>query len=145
MASPPGRLRAVLRLAQHREERALRDDAAMRRRARDAGEAAEESQRQLDELGDEEVTTAESLRRVHQKAELRAHRATLADEALRAMLVEQLEARDQLRGAIRRRRSLEELEARRLATQAGMAAHAAQRALDELAQMRQRGEGRDTR
>ena len=136
MASPPGRLRAVLRLAQHKEERALKNSAAKARGARDAGAAAEESQRQLEELGDEDVSTAENLRRVQQKAELRAHRASLADEALKEMLVEQLEAREQLRGAIRRRRSLEELESRRIATQAGMAAHAAQRALDELAVMR---------
>ena len=42
----------------------------------------------------------------------------------------------ELLGAVRRRRSIEELEERRIATQAGLAAHAAQRALDELASMR---------
>ena len=54
-------------------------------------------------------------------------------------------ARQELRGAVRRRRSLEELESRRLATQAGLAAAAAQRALDELAAMRREQEGQDDR
>lgn len=140
MAARPNRLRAVLRHAQHKEERALQDAAASNRRTHDAGEAAEHTKRALEELDADTPTTGEGLMRHRQRAELRAHKATLADVELREMLEEQLEAREQLRGAVRRRRSLEELEARRIATQAGMAAHAAQRALDELAMLRRRSE-----
>ncbi len=136
----PNRLRSVLRLAKRNEESALRDAATAGRETRSAGEDAETSRRRLDELSTDEdhVTSADDFVKQRQRAALRADQARLADEALRERLQAELEARDQLRGAVRRRRSLEKLEGRRLATQASLAAQAAQRALDELASMRRR-------
>lgn len=141
--SQPGRIRSVLRLAKRHEESALRDAADAERRRRSADHDAEETSRRLEELDDAGPTTAEDFQRRRQRAALRADQAQLADTQLRDMLEAEIEARDLLRGAVRRRRSLEELEGRRLATQAGLAAHAAQRALDELAAMRRRGEHHD--
>lgn len=143
MSSRPNRLRSVLRLAKRTEESALRGAAEAGRRTRDASRGAEESARRLEELGEGEALTADDFRRQRQRAALRADQASQADERLREMLEAEVHARDELRGAVRRRRSLEELETRRLATQAGLAAHAAQRALDELASMRRRREESD--
>ncbi|MEM7285193.1 MAG: hypothetical protein AAF480_02485 [Actinomycetota bacterium] len=137
----PNRLHSVLRLAKRKEENAQRDAAAAGRRARDAGKGAEEQQRRLEEVASESqpISAAEFSKR-RQRASLRADQAAEAEDRLREMLEEELIAREELRGAVRRRRSLEELESRRLATQAGIAAAAAQRALDELASMRQQRE-----
>ncbi len=141
--SEPGRIRSVLRLARRHEERAVRDAADAGRRRRRADVAATESNRRLQELDTPEPTTVDDFRRRRQRAALRAEEARVAEEQVREMLLAEIEARDLLRGAVRRRRSLEELEGRRLATQAGLAAHAAQRALDELAAMRRREERDD--
>lgn len=138
MTTQPRRLRSVLKLAKRKEESALRDAAEAGRAVREAGEGVEESAKRLAELNEDKPLTADDFVRRRQKAALRADQAISADERLRVMLEAELEARDLLRGAVRRRRSLEELESRRLATQAGLAAHAAQRALDELATMRRR-------
>lgn len=134
--SHASRLRVVLKLAKNNEDGAQRDARSARRRARGAGEDAEESKRRLKELDGGDTMDADDFLRHRQKAALRANQAHLADEQLRELLLAELEARDQLRGAVRRRRSLEKLEGRRLAVQAGLAAHAAQRALDELATMK---------
>lgn len=139
----PSRLKSVLKLAKRTEESAMRDAATAQRRARDAGKDAEDSNRRLEELADEPMVTADEFRRHQQRAALRADQANLADEQLRDMLLEELEARELLRGAVRRRRSLEELEGRRIATQASLAAQAAQRALDELATMRRKSREQD--
>ena len=135
------RLQSVLRLAKRNEETAQRDAAAAGRRARAASKGAEEQQRRVEELEEssEPISAAEFSKR-RQRASLRADQAADAQARLREMLEEELIAREELRGAVRRRRSLEELESRRLATQAGLAAAAAQRALDELAAMRQQRE-----
>ena len=87
-----------------------------------------------------EPISAEEFSKRRMRASLRADQAADAEQRLREMLEEELIAREELRGAVRRRRSLEELESRRIATQAGLAAAAAQRALDELAAMRQQRE-----
>lgn len=137
--SQPDRIRSVLRFARRREEGAQRNAADAERQRRHADEDAVASNRRLEELDDAGPTTADDFRRRRQRAALRADQARLAEEQLREMLHAELEARELLRGAVRRRRSLEELEGRRLATQAGLAAHAAQRALDELAALRRRG------
>lgn len=139
----PGRLGSVLRLAKRDEESAMLDAATAKRRADAAERDAEDTKRRVDELAEEGAVSTGDFRRQRERAALRADQARLADEQLRELLLEELEARDQLRGAVRRRRSLEELEGRRLATQAGLAAHAAQRALDELATMRRNRQGRD--
>ena len=134
----PNRLHSVLRLAKRNEESAQRDAAAAGRRARDATKGAEEQQRRLEEVeGEAQPISAAEFSKRRQRASLRADQAADAEDRLREMLEEELIAREELRGAVRRRRSLEELESRRLATQAGLAAAAAQRALDELAAMRQ--------
>lgn len=138
MAGRPNRLRSVLRLAKRTEEHAMRDAVEAERRTRDATKGVAESARRLAELDEERALNADDFRRHRQKAALRADQANQADERLRELLDAEVHARDELRGAVRRRRSLEELESRRLATQAGIAAHAAQRALDELAAMRRR-------
>lgn len=143
MRGQPSRLRSVLRLAKRNEEGALRGAAEAERRARDATQGAEESSRRLEELDDGGAINAGDFRRHQQKASLRADQASQADDRLREMLEAEVLARDELRGAVRRRRSLEELESRRLATQASLAAHAAQRSLDELATMRRRTGERD--
>ncbi len=135
-SAQPNRLRSVLNFAKRKEETALRDAAHAQKRAVAADQEAQESTRRLEELDDSTPTSADQFRGQRQRAALRADQARLADDELREMLLVEIEARDQLRGAVRRRRSLEELEGRRLATQAGLAAHAAQRALDELATMR---------
>lgn len=130
------RLKSVLKLAKRDEDSAVLDAATAQRRARDAVEDAEQTNRRLDELTPSSTVSASDFRRRQQRAALRADQAKLADEHLRELVREELEAREHLRGAIRRRRSLEELEGRRVATQAALAAQAAQRALDELAAMR---------
>ncbi len=145
MEKRPNRLRSVLRLAKRDEEGAQREAADAGRRARSASEELAESARRLAELNEDGTVTADDFRRQRQKAALRADQANLAEETLREMLEAEIHARDELRGAVRRRRSLEELESRRIATQAGLAAHAAQRALDELAVMRRAEEDRDDR
>ncbi len=139
----PNRLHSVLRLAKRNEETAQRDVVDAGRRARDATVGAAEQARRLEEIDESEpVSAAEFAKRRH-KASLRADQAADAEARLREMLEAELIAREELRGAVRRRRSLEELESRRLATQAGLAAAAAQRALDELAAMRQIREEED--
>ena len=143
--APANRLRSVLRLAKRNEESAQRDAMLANRRARDADRDAEQSSSRLAELDSDSPTTADDFKRQRQRAALRADQAKIADDQVREMLNAELEARDVLRGAVRRRRSLEKLDGRRLATQAGLAAHAAQRALDELAAMRRNGDQRDDR
>lgn len=141
-----GQLRVVLKLAKKDEDGAQRDAKSARQRARGAGKEAKESSRRLKELEGNDTMDSDDFLRHRQKATLRANQVHLADEQLRELLLAELEARDQLRGAVRRRRSLEKLEGRRLAVQAGLAAHAAQRALDELATMRRnRGVNDDNR
>lgn len=142
-AAQPNRLRSVLNFAKRKEETALKDAADAQRRAVAASQEAEESTRRLEELDGNAPISADQFRGQRQRAALRADQARLADDELREMLLVEIEARDELRGAVRRRRSLEELEGRRLATQAGLAAHAAQRALDELAAMRRANGLRD--
>lgn len=143
--APTNRLRTVLRLAKRNEESAQRDAMLANRRSREADQDAEHSSSRLAELESESPTTAHGFKRQRQRAVLRADQAKLADDQVREMLNAELEARDVLRGAVRRRRSLEKLDGRRLATQAGLAAHAAQRALDELATMRRKREPEDDR
>ncbi len=130
------RLRGVLRLARSDEDKALRDSAATGRRVAEAGRAAHEAADRVSEIRDETPATARDLAAHRQRAELRAEQARQAEVNLEDKLYEQITARNELLGAVRRRRSIEELEERRIATQAGLAAHAAQRALDELASMR---------
>lgn len=101
-----------------------------------ADEAVAASEQRLAEIDIDAPVTAAELQQQRQRAALRADSANAARERLEEQLVAQLEARNELLGAIRRRRSIEELEGRRLATQASLAAHAAQRALDEMASMR---------
>ena len=132
----PGRLRSVLRLARRHEESALRESAATVRRVADAGRAADEAAGRISEVREEQPATGGDLTAHRQRALLRAEQARVAEAELAEKLYEQVTARNELLGAVRRRRSIEELEQRRLATQAGLAAHAAQRALDELAAVR---------
>lgn len=140
----PSRLKSVLKLAKRNEETATVDAVTAQRRARDAGKDADARNQRLDELETDAPVSADDFRRHQQRAALRADQAKLANDQLREMLLEELEAREQLRGAVRRRRSLEKLEGRRLAVQAGLAAHAAQRALDELATMRRKTHERES-
>ncbi len=130
------RLRSVIKLAKRDEESAQRGAASAARRSQDANDSAEESSRRVGEVHHETLVNSQEFKRQRERVALRADRARLDDESLREMLEAEIEARNQLRGAVRRRRSLEKLEGRRLAVQAGLAAHAAQRSLDELATMR---------
>jgi len=132
----PDRLRSVLKLAKRDEESAQQGAASAARRSGAAGQEVEESNRRVQELDHDGAIESNDFKGRRQRAALRADQALLADENLREMLEAEIAARDQLRGAVRRRRSLEKLEGRRLAVQAGLAAHAAQRSLDELATMR---------
>lgn len=130
------RLTSVLKHAKRNEDSALRDKASAQRRLSKADKASKESKERLDELQGDAPVNAQQFRDHQQRAALRADQARIADEELREMLDIELQARDRLKGAIRRRKSLENLEDRRLATQATLAAQAAQRALDELAVLR---------
>jgi len=134
--APKSRLRSVVKLAKRNEQSAQRDAASAGRRSRDATRSVEESSRRVDEVGGEAPVDPGEFKRQRERAALRADQARLANENLREMLQAEIEARNHLRGAVRRRRSLEKLEGRRLAVQAGLVAHAAQRSLDELATMR---------
>jgi hypothetical protein len=134
--SNAGRFRGVLRIARRDEDKALRDNAATGRAAAQAGRAADDAAGRIAELRGAQPTNTEELAAHRQRASLRAEQALSASNDLEERLFEQVSARNELLGAVRRRRSIEELEQRRLATQAGLAAHAAQRALDELSSMR---------
>ena len=101
----PNRLHSVLRLAKRNEETAQRDAVAAGRRARDAGKGVEEQQRRVEELDEEtEPISAEEFSKRRMRASLRADQAADAEQRLREMLEEELIAREELRGAVRRRR-----------------------------------------
>ena len=132
------RVRSILRLAQRDEETAQRAHA-------DAETAVVEAEGRrraaADRVEDAEATEANSatpaeLIAARQRASLRAADERDADIRLRELLEDQLVLRAELLGALRRRRSLENLEDRHQATQAALAAHAAQKALDEVASLR---------
>jgi flagellar biosynthesis chaperone FliJ len=139
MADRSGRrLRSVLRVAKRNEESAQRAFADAGARVDAAAERRRKAEERLDEvtdLGPGTVSPAELIAQ-RQRAALRAEGANDADQRLRELLEDQLMLRGELLGALRRRRSIENLEDRQKATHAALAAHAAQKALDELAIMR---------
>lgn len=132
------RVRSILRLAQRDEEAAQRahadgETAVVEAEAR--RQAAAERVDDAETTSSSSVTPAELIA-ARQRASLRAADERVADERLRELLEDQLVLRTELLGALRRRRSLENLEERHQATQASIAAHAAQKALDEIASLR---------
>lgn len=132
------RMRSILRLAQRDEDAAQRahaDGEAALARAEDRRRAAAERVDDATTNPESSVTPSELIA-ARQRASLRAADERDADERLRELLEDQLVLRSELLGALRRRRSLENLEDRHQATQASLAAHAAQKSLDEIASMR---------
>jgi hypothetical protein len=138
------RVRSILRLAQRDEEAAQRahaDGEASVVEAEARRQAAAERVDDAESTSTTSVTPAELIA-ARQRASLRAADERVADERLRELLEDQLVLRTELLGALRRRRSLENLEERHQATQASIAAHAAQKALDEIASLRRQRNNR---
>ena len=139
------RVRSILRLAQRDEEAAQRAHADGVTAVVDAEARRQAAAERVDDAESTSTTsvTPAELIAARQRASLRAADERVADERLRELLEDQLVLRTELLGALRRRRSLENLEERHQATQASIAAHAAQKALDEIASLRrQRNERR---
>ena len=132
------RVRSILRLARRDEEAAQRAHADGETAVVEAEARRRAAAERVDDAGatpESPVTPAELIA-ARQRASLRAADERVADERLRELLEDQLVLRTELLGALRRRRSLENLEERHQATQASLAAHAAQKSLDEIASMR---------
>ncbi len=132
------RVRSILRLAKRDEEAAQRAFADADSAVSDAEARRQAAAERVDETTAATPTTSTPAQLIaaRQRASLRAADERNADERLRELLEDQLALRTELLGALRRRRSLENLEQRHQATQASLAAHAAQKALDEVASLR---------
>lgn len=132
------RIRSLLGLAERdaREaQRAFAEADAAVAEAEARRDAAGGRLRELDHDGGAPATTP-GLLLAHQRAALRAADERDATERLRELLEDQLLLRAELLGALRNRRSMENLAERHGATQASIAAQAAQKALDEVASLR---------
>jgi hypothetical protein len=137
------RLGSVLRVAKSSEQRAERvhHDAA-----RQTTLATTDLQRVRDELRQLNQTTAAAsvidFQRERERLALRAEGVAISEAKLAELIEEQIIARAELLSAIRRRRRIEEFDARQRATHAMLVARANQNVLDDLASLRRRGSGR---
>lgn len=130
------RLGTVLRLARSDEREAQTAAVRADQEAERADTAVTEARARLDDPAGAPVMSVAELHRRRQLAELRAQDAIGAERRREELLADALAARSEWLAAVRRRRSLEGLEDRHIATRAAIAARASQKALDDLASIR---------
>lgn len=137
------RLGSVLRVAKSSEQRAERAHHEARQKTE---LASADLQRVRDQLRQVNQTTAAAsvidFQRERERLALRAEGVTISEAKLAEMIEDQIAARAELLSSIRRRRRVEEYDARQRATHAMLVARANQNVLDDLASLRR---GRSSR
>jgi hypothetical protein len=131
------RLGSVLRVAKSAEQRAERQHHEAVRRTEMAATDLEKMRNELRSLN--QTTAAASVidfQRERERLALRAEGVVISEARLAELIEEQIVARAELLSAIRRRRRVEEFDARQRATHAALVARASQNVLDDLASLR---------